>query len=282
MRPDLGILSRANRDYGWTPEHARDRPALDARCGDGRAARRGAAPLAAAASRSRSRVAARACSCSRWTMTAQLAAALGSNSFSRDRSCATCRHRRLGRSRHRRRADALPRPEDRRRERPLAARVLEPLDQARLEPRRHGARARADGHARPAQPPTASSPAIPATTSSLAENSIDLVGKVVDAKGGWRLYRIEHPLRLALVAGGHLLRRLDRLTARGGHRSARATTRFETPGNRAEHDARHGLRKALVRRERARQGADPDRAARARAAGERRSPARDRRSGAGS
>jgi hypothetical protein len=36
----------------------------------------------------------------------------------------------------------------------------------------------------------------------LAERSIDLVGKVVEAKGGWRLYRIERPLRLATSTSG--------------------------------------------------------------------------------
>jgi hypothetical protein len=65
----------------------------------------------------------------------------------------------------------------------------------------------------------------------LAERSIDLVGKVIDEKGGWRLYRIEHPLRLrssqaGLYSDGWVgaTHEADIVTA--------SYNRFETPDNR--------------------------------------------------
>src|SRR5581483_8185452 len=59
---------------------------------------------------------------------------------------------RLGRPHDGREADDVPRPGDRRPERPLADRVVEPLDQARRQPRRLRARARTDVHAEPPAP----------------------------------------------------------------------------------------------------------------------------------
>ena len=150
--------------------------------------------------------------------------------------------------RDRRRADALHRPEDRRRERPLAARVLEPLDQARLEPGRHRARPGADAHARPAQPATASSQATPGTATPSPRPASSSPGRSCARKGGWRLYGIDPPLRLRLLHARHLLRRLDRLQ-HGRQPRQRGLLALRRPGTRPGHDVRHGQPEGVVQRQ---------------------------------
>jgi hypothetical protein len=227
--PGLGILSRANRDYGWTPDHAQTvllwmlAAAI-------------AVLLAVALLRSRPRLslaigASAAGLVLAWTMTAQLAAASASNSFSRsflrnlpapvdwvDRDTGGEPTLYLGQkiadanglwlhefwNRSIKRVDSLD--------------GTAPGPGPTVTPsllNRHGELAGDPGY-----------------DFVLAENSIDLVGKIVDAKGGWRLFRIEHPLRLrssqsGIYSDGWLgsQHEADVVSA--------AYNRFETPGNRA-------------------------------------------------
>jgi len=65
----------------------------------------------------------------------------------------------------------------------------------------------------------------------LAENSIDLVGDIVDEKGGWRLYRIEQPLRLRSSQSGIYSDGWVGETHEA-HIVTATYNRFQTPGNR--------------------------------------------------
>ncbi len=226
--PGLGILSRANRDYGWTPEHAetvllwmlaaanvvliavallRSRPRLSLAIG----ASAGVLVLA-------------------WTMTAQLAAASASNSFSVEY------------------LRNLPKPVDW-------------IDTATSgEPTLYLGQKIADANglwlyefwnrsikrvysldgSAPGPGPTVTPSLLnrhgelagdPGYDFVLAETSIDLVGRVLDAKGGWRLYRIERPLRLSSSQAG--------IYSDGWVGSqdpadvvSASYNRYETPGNR--------------------------------------------------
>ncbi len=227
--PGLGILSRANRDYGWTPEHAQTVLLW-------MLAAATAVLLVVALLRSRPRVslaigASAGVLVLAWTMTAQLAAASASNSFSRtfirnlptpldwvDRDTGGEPTLYLGQKI----ADAngLWLHE-------FWNRSIKRVDSL-------------DGTA-PGPGPTVTPSLLnrrgdlagdPGYDFVLAENSIDLVGKVIDAKGGWRLFRIEHPLRLrssqsGIYSDGWLgsQHEADVVSA--------AYNRFETPGNRA-------------------------------------------------
>jgi hypothetical protein len=227
--PGLAILSRANRDYAWTPEHAQTvllwmlagATAILLAVGLLRARPRLATAIGGAA----------AVLVLAWTMTAQLAAATASNSFSRD----FLRN--------------LPAPAD------WVDRATggEPTlylgqkisDKNGLWLHEFWNRSikqvwSLDGSA-PGPGPTLT-PDLTSRTGTLAgdpdydyvlaEQSIDLVGKVVERKGGWRLYRIERPLRLATSISGIYSdgwvgadHEADIVTAR--------YNRFATPGNRA-------------------------------------------------
>lgn len=197
--PGLGILSRANRDYAWTPEHAETVLLW-------MLAAATAVLLAVALLRSRPRLslaigAAASVLVLAWTMTAQLAAASASNSFS---------HEYLRN---------LPKPVDwvdRATERAPTLYLGQKIADAnglwlyefwnRSIKRVYSL----DGSA-PGPGPTVT-PSLkdrhgrlagdPGYDFVLAETSIDLVGRVLDAKGGWRLYRIERPLRLRSSQGG--------------------------------------------------------------------------------
>ena len=227
--PGLGILSRANRDYGWTPEHAQTVLLW-------MLAAATAVLLAVALLRSRPRLslaigAAAGVLVLAWTMTAQLAAASASNSFSRtfirnlptpldwvDRGTGGAPTLYLGQKI----ADAngLWLHE-------FWNRSIKRVDSL-------------DGTA-PGPGPTVTPSLLnrtgelagdPGYDFVLAENSIDLVGKVVDAKGGWRLFRIEHPLRLrssqsGIYSDGWLGSQHE------AHVVSAAYNRFATPGNRA-------------------------------------------------
>jgi len=226
--PGLGILSRANRDYAWTPEHAetvllwilaaatvvllavavlRARPRLSLAIG----ASAGVLVLA-------------------WTMTAQLAAASASNSFSREY------------------LRNLPTPVDwidtETGGKPTLYLGQKIADANGLWLYEFWNRSikrvySLDGSA-PGPGPTVTPSLLnrhgalagdPGYDFVLAENSIDLVGKVLDEKGGWRLYRIEHPLRLRSSQSG--------IYSDGWVGSqhpadvvSASYNRFETPGNR--------------------------------------------------
>jgi len=225
--PGLGILSRANRDYAWTPEHAQTVLLW-------MLAAATAVLLAVALLRSRPRLSLSIAATAgvlalAWTMTAQLAAASASNSFSRT---------------FLRNLPAPPDWVDRETGgEPTLYLGQNVADANGLWLHEFWNRSikqvwSLDGTA-PGPGPTIT----PNLTSRygtlgdpgynfvLAERSIDLVGKVLDEKGGWRLYRIEHPLRLrsseaGLYSDGWVgaTHEADIVTA--------SYNRFETPGDR--------------------------------------------------
>jgi hypothetical protein len=226
--PGLGILSRANRDYAWTPEHAETVLIW-------MLAAAMSVLLAVALLRSRPRVSlAIAASASvlvlAWTMTAQLAASSASNSFSRTFlrnlpappnwvDTATDGEPTLYLGQKIADANGLWLHEfwNRSIKRVYSLDGTAPGPGPTLTPsliNRHGELAGDPGY-----------------DFVLAENSIDLVGKVLDEKGGWRLYRIESPLRLRSSQGG--------IYSDGWVGSqhpadvvSASYNRFETPGNR--------------------------------------------------
>ena len=226
--PGLAILSRANRDYAWTPEHAQTVLLW-------MLAAATAVLLAVALLRTRPRLATAVAGVAgvlvlAWTMTGQLAAASASNSFSRD----FLRN--------------LPAPPDWVDEatggEPTLYLGQKISDENGLWLHEFWNRSikqvwSLDGSA-PGPGPTMT-PNLTSRTGTLAgdpgydyvlaERSIDLVGKVVEAKGGWRLYRIAPPLRLATSTSGIYSdgwvgadHEADIVTAR--------YNRFATPGNR--------------------------------------------------
>ena len=227
--PGLAILSRANRDYGWTPEHAQN-VLLWMLAGAT------ATLLAVALLRERPRAATAIAGTAAvlvlaWTMTGQLAAASASNSFSRD----FLRN--------------LPAPPDWV-DRATGGKPTLYLGQKIADANGlylHEFWNRSikqvwslDGSA-PGPGPTLT-PNLTSRTGTLAadpgydyvlaERSIDLVGTIVEEKGGWRLYRIRRPLRLATSTSGIYSdgwvgadHEADIVTAR--------YNRFATPGSRA-------------------------------------------------
>jgi hypothetical protein len=226
--PGLAILARANRDYAWTPEHAETVLLWMLAAAT--------AILLAIALLQRPRVATAlggiaAVLVLAWTMTGQLAAASASNSFSRDFL------RNLPAP-----ADWVDRATDGEPTLYLGQKIS---DENGLWLHEFWNRSikqvwSLDGSA-PGPGPTLT-PNLTSRTGTLAndpgydyvlaERSIDLVGKVVEAKGGWRLYRIEPPLRLATSTSGIYSdgwvgadHEADIVTAR--------YNRFATPGNRA-------------------------------------------------
>ena len=197
--PGLAILAAANRAYGWTPEHAETvllwmlvaAVAVVAAVVLLRGPRLALAIAVAAAVLTLG-----------WNVTGEVNAARGSTAFADQLMANLPQPPTWVDQRDGRRADALYRPEDRRRERPLAARVLEPLDPAGLEPGRLRARAR-DRRSRPTcSARRASSHGDPGYRYAVAETSIELAGKVLRTQGGWRLYEIDPPLRLASSTRG--------------------------------------------------------------------------------
>jgi hypothetical protein len=197
--PGLGILSRANRDYGWTPEHAQTVLLWMLAAGT-------AVLLVVALLRSRPRLslaigATAGSLVLAWTMTAQLAAASASNSFSRT----------------------------------FIRNLPAPLDWVDREtggkPTLYLGQKIADANGLwlhefwnrsikqvwsldgtgPGPGPTVT-PNLASRNGTLendpgyeyvlAERSIDLLGKIVDEKGGWRLYRLAGPLRLRSTQNG--------------------------------------------------------------------------------
>jgi hypothetical protein len=225
--PGLGILARANRDYAWTPQYAQTVLLW-------MLAAATAVVLTVALLRSRPRVSLgiaglAAALALGWTMTAELAAASASNSFSRT----------LLRN--------LPAPLDwidrRAGGEPvlyLGQKIADPNGLWSLEFWNRSIKRvySLDGTA-PGPGPTvtpsltsrhgtlAGSPGYPFV---LAERSIDLVGRVIEEHGGWRLYRIEQPLRLRTSQSGIYSdgwvgqqHEADVVTA--------TYNRFETPGN---------------------------------------------------
>jgi hypothetical protein len=227
--PGLAILARANRDYAWTPDHAQT-VLLWMLAGAT------AIVLAVAFLRGRPRVAtaigaAAAVLVLAWSMTAQLAAASASNSFSRD----FLRN--------------LPSPPDwvdrATGGQPTLYLGQKISDTNGLSLHEFWNRSikqvwSLDGSA-PGPGPTLT-PNLTSRTGTLAgdpgydfvlaERSINLVGKVIEEKGGWRLYRIERPLRLETSVSGIYSdgwvgadHEADIVTAR--------YNRFSTPGNRA-------------------------------------------------
>jgi len=225
--PGLGILSRANRDYAWTPEHAQTVLLW-------MLAAATAVLLAVALLRSRPRLALSIGATAgvlvlAWTMTAQLAAASASNSFSRT----FLRN--------------LPAPPDWVDRETGGAPTLylgqNVADANGLWLHEFWNRSIKQVWSLDGTAPGPGPVVTPNLTSRygtlgdpgydfvLAERSIDLVGKVIDEKGGWRLYRIEHPLRLrssqaGLYSDGWVgaTHEADIVTA--------SYNRFETPGNR--------------------------------------------------
>jgi len=225
--PGLGILSRANRDYAWTPEHAQTVLLW-------MLAAATAVLLAVALLRSRPRLALSIGATAgvlvlAWTMTAQLAAASASNSFSRT----FLRN--------------LPAPPDWVDRETGGAPTLylgqNVADANGLWLHEFWNRSIKQVWSLDGTAPGPGPVVTPNLTSRygtlgdpgydfvLAERSIDLVGKVIDEKGGWRLYRIKHPLRLrssqaGLYSDGWVgaTHEADIVTA--------SYNRFETPGNR--------------------------------------------------
>ena len=226
--PGLGILARANRDYAWTPEHAQTVLLWMLAAGT-------AVLLAVALLRSRPRVSlaiggSAAVLVLAWTMTAQLAAASASNSFSRD----------FMRN--------LPQPADWV-DRATGGEPTLYLGQGSTDNNglwliefwnRSIKRVYSLDGTAPGPGPTVTPSLLnrygelagdPGYDFVLAERSIDLAGTVVEEKGGWRLYRIEAPLRLRSSVGG--------IDSDGWVASAdpadvvsASYNRFETPGNR--------------------------------------------------
>lgn len=196
--PGLGILSRANRDYAWTPEHAETvllwmlgaavavivvvallhtRPRLSLAIG----ATAGVLVLA-------------------WTMTAQLAAASASNSFSRQ----LIRNMPLP-------LDWVDHATGGEPTLYLGQKISDANGLHLLEFWNRSIKRvySLDGTA-PGPGPTVT-PNLenrrgelysPGYDFVVAEKSIDLVGTVREEKGGWRLYRIEQPLRLRSSQSG--------------------------------------------------------------------------------
>lgn len=227
--PGLGILARANRDYGWTPEHAETVLLW-------MLAAATAVLVAVALLRSRPRIAtaiagAAALSALSWTMTAQLAAASASNSFSRDF------------------VRNLPAPLDWvDRETGgaptlyLGQKIADANGLWSLEFWNRSIKRvwSLDGTAPgpgPVVTPNLTSRrgtlgGDPGYDYVLAEKSIDLVGTVLVEKGGWRLVKVDHPLQLATSQSGiysdgwvGAQQEADVVTA--------TYNRFSTPGNRA-------------------------------------------------
>lgn len=226
--PGLGILSRANRDFGWTPEHAQTVLIW-------MLAAATAVLLAVALLRSRPRVSlaiggTAAVLVLAWTMTAQLAAASASNSFTHD----------FMRN--------LPQPADWV-DRATGGEPTLYLGQGSTDNNglwltefwnRSIKRVYSLDGTAPGPGPTVTPSLLnrygelagdPGYDFVLAERSIDLVGTVVEEKGGWRLYRIEEPLRLRSSVGG--------IDSDGWVASAdpadvvsASYNRFETPGSR--------------------------------------------------
>jgi hypothetical protein len=227
--PGLGILSRANRDYAWTPEHAETVLLW-------MLAAATAVVLAVALLRSRPRVslaigAAAGALVLGWTMTAEFAAATASNSFSRtflrnlpapvdwvDNTTGGEPTLYLGQKI----ADAngvwLHEFWNRSIKRVYSLDGTAPGPGPTVTPsllNRHGELAGDPGYG-----------------FVLAENSIDLVGKILDEKGGWRLYRIDQPLRLrssqsGIYSDGWVGSQHPADIVSAGY------NRFETPGNEA-------------------------------------------------
>jgi hypothetical protein len=225
--PGLGILSRANRDYAWTPEHAETVLLW-------MLAAATAVLLAVALLRTRPRLSLAIGTVAgvlvlAWTMTAELAAASASNSFSRtfirnlptpldwvDRGSGGEPTLYLGQKI----ADAnglwLHEFWNRSIKRVYSLDGSAPGPGPTVTPsllNRHGELAGDPGY-----------------DFVLAENSIDLVGDIVDAKGGWRLYRIERPLRLrssqsGIYSDGWVGSQHPADVVSAGY------NRFETPGN---------------------------------------------------
>ena len=109
--------------------------------GDARAVARS---LLALRRRRRPRTLASSCSSLAWMLTSEIATTVGVDHFANQTSATICRSPlNWVDLRHARPAGDLPRAGDQGPERALADRVLEPVDQARRQPRRLGARARA-------------------------------------------------------------------------------------------------------------------------------------------
>jgi hypothetical protein len=227
--PGLAILSRANRDYAWTPEHA-ETVLLWLLAGAT------AILVAVVLLRGRPRVAtaiagAGAVLVLAWTMTGQLAAASASNSFSRDflrnlpapanwvdRATGGEPTLYLGQKISDKNGLWLHEFWNR------SIKQVWSLDGSAPGP---GPTVTPDLTSR-----TGTLAADPGYRYVLAERTIDLVGEVVEEKPGWRLYRIAPPLRLETSTSGIYSdgwvgsdNEADIVTAR--------YNRFATPGNRA-------------------------------------------------
>lgn len=226
--PGLGILSRANRDYAWTPEHAQT--VLLWMLAAATAVLLAVALLRARPRLSLSIAAAAGVLALAWTMTAQLAAASASNSFSRTfiRNLPTP-------------LDWVDRDTGGKPTLYLGQKIADANGLWLHEFWNRSIKSvwSLDGTA-PGPGPVVT----PNLTSRngtlggdlgydfvLAERSIDLVGKVIDEKGGWRLYRIEHPLRLRSSQAGIYSDGWVGAQHEADIVSA-SYNRFETPGNR--------------------------------------------------
>ena len=211
-----------------------------------------------------------------WTMTAQLAAASASNSFSRTFLRNLPAPPNWVDAATKRRADPVPRPEDRR---------LRTGSGCTSSGTDRSSASRASTARRPGPGPT------------VTPNLLNRYGELAGDPG----------LRLRPRRTEHRPRREDRSAERaaGGCTGSSAAAardrprtgiysdgwvgsqhrrlivvsasynRFETPGRPDRHHARHGLEEGLLRPERAQQGADPGRTACTRAAAERRPRAGD-------
>jgi len=197
--PGLGILSRANRDYGWTPEHAQTVLIWFL-------AGAAAVLLAVALLRARPRAglavgAVAAVLVLGWTMTAQLAAASASNAFSR----AFLRN--------------LPQPVDWVDTATGGAPTLylgQKISDAnglwllefwnRSIKRVYSLDGTAPGPGPTATPDLANRRGVLSSPVDyeyvVAETGIDLVGDVIQRKGSWRLFRLDGPLRLETNQSG--------------------------------------------------------------------------------
>ena len=145
---------------------------------------------------------------------------------------------RLARQGDGRQADALPRAEHHRPERALDPRVLEPLDQARLEPRRHGARPGPDPDPGPRRNDGRLFPT-PKVVYAVTDPGVDVVGTVVATHNHknaastipWRLVKIAQPLRLAHAQTG--IETDGWVVSPDGVKPAKAAySQFVTPGKR--------------------------------------------------
>ena len=234
--PGLAILEAANRHFAWTPHTARvvllSMLAISVVLI--------ALPhfLGARRKEITAVVAAAAIGVLAWTMTAQISAATASNSFSNDFTQNISPPLDWLDKADGRQADALPRTEHRRPERALDPRVLEPLDQARVEPRRHRARSRPDpdpGSRGDGRPPLSES------QGGLRGHGtgVDVVGTVVATHNHknaastipWRLVKIAQPLRLAHAQTG--IETDGWVVSPDGVKPAKAAySQFVTPGKR--------------------------------------------------